>query len=213
MNPSPRRSRRAHSPRETMRPEAFPGPAADPDAAPPGRPLPDLLPHNLRECTFAGLDPLRAWEAHRVCQKYAGQGQFQGHRGLFLFGPPGAGKSSLAAAILHQVVDWAQNPHQARFWPLRRSLQVIRETQGQPPAQRLSLTDLLASPLAILDQLEGPTSLWEAHQLELLLPLLWDDERQIVVTTDLSIKELEQALSPLWVWRLLAMYKWVWVGR
>jgi chromosomal replication initiation ATPase DnaA len=78
-------------------------------AAPPRRPLPDLLPDKLRACTFARLDPGRAPEAYRVCQRYAATGEYQGCRSLFLFGRPGAGKSSLAAAILHQAIEQAHD--------------------------------------------------------------------------------------------------------
>ena len=119
--------------------------------APPGRTLPNLLPDGLRGCTFDRLDPRRAPEAYRTCRLYADHGQYQARLSLLLVGPKGAGKSSLAAAILHQVCEEAQDPHHARFWPLRRSLQAIRETVYQPPAQRLYLTDLLAQPLPILE--------------------------------------------------------------
>ena len=181
-------------------------------AAPPGRPLPDLLPDHLRECTFARLHPRRNREAYQVCQYYAENGQYQSRWSLLLVGYKGAGKSSLAAAILHHVVEQAQDPHHARFWPLRRSLQAIRETWHQPPAQRLYLADLLAQPLPILDQVEGPTSLWEAHYLEVLLPLLWHQKRRMVVTTDLGFEELQQALGNRWIHTMLDVCHLVCVG-
>ena len=220
MNPSPRPSRPAAPPCGTHPAPApaltmLPGspPVADADPVPPvRRALPDMLPDSLRESTFARLDPNRAPEAYRACRIYADHGQHQGRLSLLLVGRKGAGKSSLAAAILHQVVAQAQDPHHARFWPLRRSLQAIRETRGQPPAQRLYLADLVAQPLSILDQVEGPASLWEAHHLEVLLPLLWDEQRQVVVTTDLALDEVKEALGSVWIWEMFRVCHVVCVG-
>ena len=175
--------------------------------------MPDLPPDNLRGCTFARLDPRRAPEAYRVCQEYALNGEYEGRRSLFLFGRPGAGKSSLAAAIRHQVVAQTQDPHHACFWPPGRGLQRIRQSLGQPPDQRLSIAELFSYPLLILDQVEEPASDWEAHQHYLLFETLWAEERRFVLTTDRRAQELQQAFGHVQVQRLLRLCHLVWVGR
>ena len=221
MNPSPRPSRPAArpcgthpapAPALTMRPGSLPVADADP-VAPVRRALPDMLPDSLRESTFARLDPDRAPEAYRVCQEYADQESYQGRQGLLLYGRRGAGKSSLAAAILHQTIARSHTPHYAAFWPVACSLQVVRDTEFLPRPYRVELTDLLDQPLPILDQLGGPTSLWEASHLEELLRLLRVRPGPTVVTTDLSICRLRQALGDFWVEELLKWYHPVRVGR
>ncbi len=95
---------------------------------------------------------------------------------------------------------------------MRRSLQAIRETLYQPPAERLYLADLLAQPLPIVDQIEGPASLWDACHLEVLLPLSWDEKRRFVVTTDLGLDELEQAFGHRWIHQVLEVCHAVYAG-
>ena len=60
--------------------------------------------------------------------------------------------------------------------------------------------------------MEGPASLWDASHLELLLPLLWDERRRTVLTTDLSPEELKQALGHVWILEMLEVCHTVYVG-
>ena len=170
----------------------------------PPRPLlPDLLPDYLRACTFARLEPGRHPEAYRVCQEYALKGSYQGCWRLLLAGCPGAGKSSLAAAILHQTLALTQDPHAACFWPQARGLRLLRQSLAQPPAQRYGIADLLDYRLVIVDHLQRPASAWETHQLDLLLETLWAEDRPAVFTTDLAPTALSEAFAPVQLWPFL----------
>jgi DNA replication protein DnaC len=172
---------------------------------PPHRPMPDLLPHHLRGWTFDRLDPWRAPLAYHVCREYATHGEYQGQKCLLLTGQVGIGKSSLAAAILHQTIAQTQDPHYARFWPLRDGFRVIAQSLSLPPDQHLYLSALLAHPLLIVDDLGWPASDWEANQLYLLFETLWAEERPAVFVTDLGPAALQEALVYAQVWPFLTM--------
>jgi hypothetical protein len=179
---------------------------ADPDPVePPHRPLPDLLPSQLRSWTFDRLDEFRAPLAYHVCREYATHGEYQGRKCLLLTGKVGIGKSSLAAAIVHQTIAQTQDPHYARYWSLRQGYRVIGESLSLPPDQHLHLSDLLAHPLLIVDHVDWPRSAWETEQLYRLIESLCAEERPAVFVTDLAPEDLQQALVYAQVWPYLSM--------
>jgi DNA replication protein DnaC len=164
------------------------------------------LPAVFRECTFARLDPRLQPEAFARCQAYAQAGEYQGKKGLLLLGQPGSGKTSLAVAILHQVVDQTRGRCSVQYWNVPRGLSRLREQFDARTAERESVLDLLHHRLVVLDDLgQQRMTEWVAEQFYQLIDGLWAEARAVVVTTNLTPAEMQASLDAAVVSRLLGM--------
>ena len=73
------------------------------------------IPEGFQKASFDRLKPDVNQAAHDLCRAFADTGTCGTKNGLLLMGPPGCGKTTLAAAILRKTVERMGGTHSVRF--------------------------------------------------------------------------------------------------
>jgi DNA replication protein DnaC len=164
------------------------------------------LPAVFRDCSFATLEEHQAPEAFRISRLYADQGEYEGKKGLLLMGRPGRGKSSLAVAVLRQVVERTQGLYSVRFWNISQGLDQLRERFRQEEGAGEDLRELLYHRLVVLDDWgKQRMTEWVAEQFYRLIDGLWAEQKAVVLTTNLSLDTLGERFEEALLSRVLGM--------
>lgn len=150
------------------------------------------IPRRYQHCTFDNfiLYPNELLEkAVRQARRFADAFPLV-ERGLFFVGPPGIGKSHLAAAVLRQVI--ATCGARAVFYDVRELLREIRSTFSPDADLRESdvLQPVLRADLLLLDDLgaEKPSE-WVGETLNLVVNTRYNEKRPTLFTSNYEVKE------------------------
>jgi DNA replication protein DnaC len=113
-------------------------------------------------------------------------GRLEEGQGLWLFGKPGTGKTSLAMLVSKAALDAG---HSVAIYSLPRLLAEIRSTfETDSDGSYLDFTDRLAAVdlLHIDDVGAENTTSWVLEQLYTIVNARYEDERSIVITTNIE---------------------------
>jgi DNA replication protein DnaC len=126
-------------------------------------------------------------------------------RGLWLMGDVGTGKTTLAMLVSRAALDAGRT---VAIYSLPRLLSELRKTfEESSDLSYLQLLDLLAGVdlLHIDDVGAERSSEWVLEQLYAIVNARYEDEKSIVLTTNLQPHELEEQITPRTVSRLVEM--------
>jgi DNA replication protein DnaC len=157
------------------------------------------LPPKLQRVRFEDLITSQDPEAHRICQKFAESGEYDGKLGLLLLGRSGCGKTTLAAATLKRIIERTGGAQSACFWNIPRGLELIRARINEENTKGESILDIGRNFLAVLDDFgKGKFSEWVAEQFYILFDELDSQERRVIITSNLqekNFKRFDEALT------------------
>ncbi|MGE5590977.1 MAG: ATP-binding protein [Bacillota bacterium] len=170
------------------------------------------LPARYQRATFEAFEPARGTEkAVAICREYAASFARGVEDGLLVRGPKGAGKTHLAAAV---ALSLLQSGFRVAFWNVPLVLDEIRSSFGARSDKEERASEIMErarrADLLILDDIgtEKPSE-WVVERLYLVVEMRYQDLKPLIVTTNASMKELEEALSPKTVSRLVEMCRGV----
>ena len=164
------------------------------------------LPRRYQRATFDGFSAAPGTEkALAAAREFAETFAREAEDGLLVRGPTGAGKTHLAAAVAMTLL---RRGFSVSFWNVPLLLDALRPGGDKPDAEimaRARRVDLL-----ILDDLgtEKATE-WAQERLYVLTEYRYEDARPLIVTTNASLRELQELLSPKTVSRLAEMTRGV----
>lgn len=167
------------------------------------------LPKRYQQATFEQFQPKPGTErVLQVVREYAETFAKETETGLMIRGPKGAGKTHLASAATMAIL---QRGFSVAFWNVPLVLEEIRATYNRRPSEdgpdaATIMARARESDLLVLDDLatEKPSD-WVVERIYLVVEARYQDLKPVLVTTNASMKELEELLSPKTVSRLAEM--------
>lgn len=124
-------------------------------------------------------------------------------RGLWLFGDVGTGKTTLAMLASKAALEARRS---VAIYSLPRLLNLIRETIGSNAGKLEFLDRLTSVDLLHVDDLGAEnTTDWVLEQLYSIVNTRYEDERAMIVTTNLTPEELAEQLGARTVSRLVTI--------
>jgi DNA replication protein DnaC len=130
--------------------------------------------------------------------------QLDGGRGLWFMGPPGTGKTTLAMLVSKAALDAGRS---VAIYSLPRLLNEIRETFRAERSHTALLRKLTAVDLLHIDDVGAEKSNeWVLEELYSIVNSRYEDERSIVITTNILDREqLREQITSRTVSRLTEM--------
>jgi DNA replication protein DnaC len=166
------------------------------------------IPSRYREISFAqlaGTDLVVFGEQIRVVRRFAEriEENLDRGRGVWIMGDVGTGKTMLAMLVSKAALDAGRS---VAIYSLPRLLNLIREAIADEEGVVGFLDRLAAVDLLHIDDVgaENRTD-WALEQLYSIINTRYEDERSIVITTNLEPTELAEQIGARTVSRLVEM--------
>lgn len=171
------------------------------------------LSKRLMTCTLESFQVRPGTErAFKAVAGYVETFEVSTEKGLLLMGGYGNGKSHLAAAICHALIE---REFSCRFWTVPQLLGRIRSTfnQGNRENEEDILRPLRHCDLLVLDDIgtEKVTD-WVSQTLFVIIDDRYQAMKPIVFTTNCTAKELEERVGGKTYSRIIGMTEGVVVG-
>ena len=164
------------------------------------------IPARYFDANFDNLDASGDPEAFNACREFANAGSFEGKTSLLLRGPVGNGKTTLAVATLRCIVESRRGDVDATFRTMTGLLDEIKRG-FKSDRESVDIRKLVEGhDLMILDDLgkERPTD-WVNDGLEQLFEAVYQEEKQLIITTNFEINQLIARFSESIVSRICGM--------